>query len=246
MLSLNKALNKKYPRGKHRYKSMTRAYLQTFESWKIWNDSKESTMLVLSGTTTPKARTQPSTRHSWLSPAAIYTVEDIRQNGGYVAFYCCHTISHANQDEDHYFREVIAGLVYQILYQNPRILKEKGAQLQSLLSRPQWLVNGATVDDSTYAVAGEKIAVNVWLEPLEEVLVEASKDAVVHIVLDRIELARGCALKRIMTGLSDLVHKPEVLVKMFIIIDAAGAKWDASEVALDSEVMILEDLDQRT
>jgi hypothetical protein len=201
-------------------------------------------MLVLSGLTAPKARAQPTT-HSWLSPAAIFTVEDIRQTGGHVAFYCCHTISRANDDEDYHFREVVASLVYQILYQNPRILKEKGAHLESLLSRPEWLFDVAA-DDSTYAHASEKMAMNVWLEPLKEVLVEASKDAIMYIVLDRIELVRGCALKRVMAGLSDLVHEQKVSAKMFIIIDAAGAKWDGSEVAFDDKVMILEDLDQRT
>jgi hypothetical protein len=245
MLSLNKALDKKYSRGKHKYKYMSRAYLQSLDVWKSWNDSITSSMLVLSGLTAPKARAQPTT-HSWLSPAAIFTVEDIHQNEGRVAFYCCHSVSRVDYDEDHHYRGIVASLIYQIVQQNHPILKEKGAQIDSLLSRPEWLSECKAVDCTASNQVIEKATVDIWFKPLKEALVEASKSGFVHIVLDRIELARGCALKRFMAGLSGLVHEEKLLVKIFVVIDAAGAVWDGSQIAVDNKVMVLEKLDQRT
>jgi hypothetical protein len=64
---------------------MTHIYLQSLQSWKTWNDSEESSMLVLSELTTPKARAQPTT-HFWLSPAAIFTFDDIAKTGDCVPF----------------------------------------------------------------------------------------------------------------------------------------------------------------
>jgi hypothetical protein len=218
--------------------------LPAYTSWSTTNPATSS-LLVLGGKTAPGARTSPGYTHSWLSPAALHVVESIRSNGGRAAFYCCHPGTRADESS-HTGRDVVVSLAYQVLEWEPKVLRRKMAQLRAVMRSEGW--RGGEGEDIRWDGNRreiEKAAVKAWFLLLREVLAEVSGDGTVYLVVDRVDLVEGCAVRYFMEGLVDLVQDEKCLVKILVVMNTARGVWDADGMEEEGKAMVLQDLDQK-
>lgn len=209
---------------------MTPTLLSSSLAYQNWQAATHSSFLLLSGRTVPEGRSGRGYTHSWLSPATVNVVEEMRERGGLVAYYCCHPDLRA---EIHEGRNIIEGIVYQMLERKPEALRRKGQQFRAMVRNEAW----RTQDES----AGVKLTFQL----LREVLLELKEPGTIFIVVDRIDLG-SWKLHRVVAALVGLVLDEELgNVK---IMATAAEYWDVEsleEKVPDSHVMADQGWDQR-
>jgi hypothetical protein len=230
---------------------MTPEYVHSLPEWRSWIQDPddfhvESSLLILAGKTVPEARAHANRGlgHSWVSPAAFYAVEYIRERGDRVTFYCCHPglrqgVVVGNEKEiRHSAKEVLASLAYQILEWHPKALRKKMAQIEAVLARPEW--RSATAES-------ERTTLKTAFDLLKEVLsgFQEAGARPVHLILDRVDLVEDCDLRCFMEELVDLVRDENLLVKVFVVIDTARQGWHPPDLDEERKVLFRKDLNQR-
>ena len=125
---------------KHHYQHMTRPLLESLPAYKSWIASQSSSVLLLAGETNTNARAGRGYTHSWLSPATLFAVDILREKGERGAYYCCHPgVRTDDNDLDiHLAKDLLIKLSYKLLESQPKVLRRKLAQLQSIVSTPAW------------------------------------------------------------------------------------------------------------
>jgi len=94
----------------------------------------------LAGETNTNARAGRGYTHSWLSPATLFAVDILRENDARGAYYCCHPARGTDDNDlDTYLaKDLLIKLSYKLLESQPKVLRRKMAQLQSLSLKPFW------------------------------------------------------------------------------------------------------------
>jgi hypothetical protein len=175
-------------------------------------------MLFLSGRTAREGRYLKGLTHGWLSPAAIYLVEDLAREGINVAFYSCHPDLEGKPAS---LKHIISSIVLQVLKRKPQILREKAVQFHSAIRSDPWLEANAL---KTQARAIMKLLGSV---------LEAVKDlGTTFIIIDRLDMIdrlgqREGQFRVAIDELVRLVGDRRCNVKFAIIADTSygGGEW---------------------
>ena len=209
---------------------MTPTLLSGSSAYQNWQAATHSALLLLSGSTAPDGRNSRGLTHSWLSSATTYVVEEVRERGELVAYYSCHPGLRA---EPHEGRDIIAGLVYQMLERKPEVLRRKEQQFRTMVRSEAWRNH-----------EGESVTVEITFQLLREVLFELKELGTIYIVVDRIDLA-SWKFHRIMSAFVELVQdESSAHVK---IMATAARYWDDEgvEESARQRVMTQQGWDQR-
>ena len=169
-------------------------------------------MLFLSGRTAREGRYLKGLTHGWLSPAAIYLVEDLAREGINVAFYSCHPDLEGKPAS---LKHIISSIVLQVLKRKPQVLREKAVQFHSAIRSDPWLEANAL---KTQARAIMKLLGSV---------LEVVKDlGTTFIIIDRLDQCEG-QFRVVMDELVRLVGDPTCNVKLAIIAETSfgGGEW---------------------
>jgi hypothetical protein len=187
---------------------MSRSLLQKSQEYQNWISSTESCMLFLSGRTVREGRYLKGLTHCWLSPAAIYLVEDLAREDINVVFYSCHPDLESKRVS---VKHIISSIVLQVLKRKPQILREKAVQFHSAIRSDPWLESNAV---KTQARAMMRLLGNV---------LEVVKDlGTTYIIIDRLDQCEGDGQFRVvMDEFVRLVGDPGCNVKLAIIADTS-------------------------
>jgi hypothetical protein len=194
------------------YIQMNRSLLQKSEEYRSWISSTESCMLFLSGRTAREGRYYKGLTHCWLSPAAIYLVEDLTREEINVAFYSCHPDLESKPVSA---KHIISSIILQVLKRKPQILREKAVQFHSAIRSDPWLEANAV-----------KTQARAMMRLLGSVL-EVVKDlGTTFIIIDRLDQCEG-QFRVVMDELVRLVGDPTCNVKLAIIAETSfgGGEW---------------------
>ncbi|KAE9370953.1 hypothetical protein N431DRAFT_379747 [Stipitochalara longipes BDJ] len=247
----------KSPKKPH-YQHMTRPLLESLPSYKSWFSSSESSVLLLAGETNTNARAGRGYTHSWLSSATLFAVDILRENDERGAYYCCHPgVRTDDHDLDTYLaKDLLIKLSYKLLESQPKVLRRKLAQLQSIVSQPAWtLLDTPKLTmrklESWELKERQRTALSSWFallrEILEELKIEDAEDGrekFTYLIIDRVDLVE-MRVAYFMEELKKLVGNNGVRVKVLAVLDTVRGEWDEDLSVVDDRVLVVQGLDQK-
>lgn len=244
---------------KHHYQHMTRPLLESLPSHKSWSSSLESSVLLLAGETQPNARAGRGYTHSWLSPATLFAVDILREKDERGAYYCCHPgVRTEDNDLDTYLaKDLLVNLSYKLLESQPKVLRRKMAQLQSIITQPAWsLLDTPKLENrklETWELKErQRTALASWFSLLQGILEELKVEDEVggkgekftYLIIDRMDLVE-MKVSYFMDELKKLVRDERVRVKVLAVLDTVRGEWDEDLDVVDDRVLVLQGLDQK-
>jgi len=243
---------------KHNYQQMTRPLLESLPAYKSWFSSSESSVLLLAGETNTNARAGRGYTHSWLSPATLFAVDILRENNERGAYYCCHPgVRTDDNDLDTYLaKDLLIKLSYKLLESQPKVLRRKLAQLQSVVSQPAWtLLDTPKLTmrklESWELKERQRTALSSWFSLLtgilEELKIEDEEEGgerFTYLVIDRVDLVE-MRVAYFMEELQKLVGNERVRVKVLAVLDTVRGEWDEDLSVVDKRVLVVQGLDQK-
>lgn len=221
---------------------MSPELLDTSKTYKKWQSTENSCILVLRGSTAKEGRsTSYGYTNSWLSPAAVHVAQEATKAGQKIAYYSCHPNIRAGGPPCR-GKNLLSSIIYQILKDNPTILRSKNQSFRSMVSSEDW-------QDSKNDQAAVKVMFGLLREILSAMKDLSDQKSTMVIVLDRIELC-DWKLRFLMNALVELVQqhcstttpphpltsKDEfcsvgaITIKILVILDPTSEDhWDADE-----------------
>ena len=160
-------------------------------TFRQWEDSRKSCMMLLRGRTAFTARD-----YSYLSPATFHLIDLYRTQGRHVIFNCCHDRIFMSPDTPAH--AVLSSLVYQMLQTHSSVLRDhvRFEDLRRRFAEPTWR---SPSPKAAFAVLGD--------------LLEMSPE--VYILLDRVDKIKG-EPDRFMDPLINLVKFSKCKLKVFL------------------------------
>ncbi len=246
------------PQKKNHYQLMTRPLLESLPSYNSWFNLTESSVLLLAGETNTNARAGRGYTHSWLSPAALFAVDILREQDKRGAYYCCHPgVRTDDNDLDTYLaKDLLIKLSYKLLESQPRILRRKLAQLQSIVSQPAWaLLDTPKLTmrklESWELHERQRIALASWFSLLREILEElkvedqeVGREEFTYLIIDRVDLVE-MRVNYFMEELKKLVRDDGLRVKVLAVLDTVRGEWDEDLGVVDERILVVQGLDQK-
>jgi hypothetical protein len=240
---------------KHHYQHMTRTLLESIPKYKDWIATSESSVLLLAGETNTNARAGRGYTHSWLSPATLFAVEILRENDERGAYYCCHPgVRTDDNDLDTYLaKDLLIKLSYKLLESQPKVLRRKMAQLQSIVTQPAWsLLDPQKLEnrrlESWELKERQRSALASWFTLLREILeglkAEDDEGKFTYLIIDRMDLVE-MKVSYFMDELVKLVRNDSVRVKVLAVLDTVRGEWDEDLSVVDERVLVMQGLDQK-
>jgi len=245
-------LNKAFDTSKkHQHQHMTRELLESISAYKSWSSTDDSSVLVLAGETNTNARAGRGYTHSWLSPATLFAVDTLREKGAIVVYYCCHPgVRTDDNDLDiDLAKDMLTKLAYQLLESQPKVLRRKMAQLQSIVSKPIWSILDTKKNENYKCESYElrerqRAALSSWFSLLREILKELREEGFTYLVIDRLDLVE-VRVSYFMDELVALVRNEGCAVKVMAVVDTVRGEWDEDLNVTDKRVLIVQGLDQK-
>ncbi|CZR59497.1 uncharacterized protein PAC_09389 [Phialocephala subalpina] len=177
--------------------------LSSSKEVKSWSESNISQLLIVAG------RNEPSTLErddlSWLSPAAMGIVQQLRDNGETVVYYLCQESSW--QSKELLPQEILASILYQILQKEPQVLQDDSYAFLS-----------AQFEEKDIRMLDLDVLVDAMVQVLR--LPRHSKR--IYIVLDRIDRCKEESVRKVgfLMSLLKLVARTKgFYVKVLVIIN---------------------------
>jgi hypothetical protein len=251
---------------KNHYQHMTRPLLLSLPSYQNWSTSPSSSVLLLTGETNTNARAGRGYTHSWLSPAALSCVDILRENGERGAYYCAHPgVRTDDHDlETQIAKDMLIKLSYKLLESQPKILRRKLAQLQSIVTTPAFsLLDSKSLEnrklESWELRERQRTALACWFSLLKGILEELrvydegqdQKDRFTYLIIDRLDLVE-VKVGYFMEELGRLVKEEGVRVKVLAVMDTVRGEWDSDLDGVDGDkdgeersVLVVRGLDQK-
>jgi hypothetical protein len=261
-------LLKVFSHKKNHYQHMTRPLLLSLPPYQTWSTSLTSSLLLLTGETNTNARAGRGYTHSWLSPAALFCVDILREKGERGAYYCAHPgVRTDDHDvETQIAKDMLIKLSYKLLESQPKILRRKLAQLQSIVTTPAFsLLDSKSLEnrklESWELRERQRSALACWFSLLKGILEELriydeghdEKDKFTYLIIDRLDLVE-VKVSYFMEELEKLVKEEGVKVKVLAVMDTVRGEWD-SDLDLDirgsdrdgeeRKVLVVRGLDQK-
>ena len=210
-----KRLKSAFPTREALHKSgsfMTMEMLHANEAYQHWQTSGHSCLLVLSG----QNRTgDNSTTLSWLSPAAVLTIENLRRSEKCVAYYCCQVDYTMSDRRCPPLQEIMACLVYQIVTLRPTLVQTGSYRIEAAISSNTW----RDVD--------EEIALEAMRACLIDLLSLFEPEEEITLVLDRVDRCSSgdetLSGQVLLTQLLELVLAAPCILKILIV--ASSTSW---------------------
>lgn len=240
---------------KNHYQYMTRTLLESLPAYKSWFASSESSVLLLAGETNTNARAGRGYTHSWLSPATLFAVDILRENDERGAYYCCHPGARTDDNDlDTYLaKDLLIKLSYKLLESQPKVLRRKMAQLQSIVTQPFWtLLDPQKLEnrrlESWELKERQRSALASWFSLLREILEELKEEngegKFTYLIIDRMDLVE-MKVSYFMDELVKLVRNENVRVKILAVLDTVRGEWDEDLSVVDARVLVVQGLDQK-
>jgi hypothetical protein len=240
---------------KNHYQYMTRTLLESLPTYKSWFASSESSVLLLAGETNTNARAGRGYTHSWLSPATLFAVDILRENDERGAYYCCHPGARTDDNDlDTYLaKDLLIKLSYKLLESQPKVLRRKMAQLQSIVTQPFWtLLDPQKLEnrrlESWELKERQRSALASWFSLLREILEELKEEngegKFTYLIIDRMDLVE-MKVSYFMDELVKLVRNENVRVKILAVLDTVRGEWDEDLSVVDARVLVAQGLDQK-
>ena len=162
-----------------------------------------------------------------------------------------------DNDLDTYLaKDLLIKLSYKILESQPKVLRRKLAQLQSIVSQPAWTLLETpklTVRklESWELKERQRTALASWFSLLtcilEELKIEDEEeggDKFTYLVIDRVDLVE-MRVSYFMDELQKLVGNEKVRVKVLAVLDTVRGEWDDDLSVVDKRVLVVQGLDQK-
>ena len=213
-----------------RYQQMTQTLLYEQSVYKDWLASPTSSLLYLTGTTSPEACIKRPTTYSWLSPAAIYVAEQrsaSEKSDDLCVYYNCNPSLHPDVNVRHGSLELLGSIMWSVLRWNPTVLRH----------RSQHVKQGIEKAKSLRAEGDIRQFVKSMANLLKEILIEAQKETdsgFTYLVLDRLDQI-DIKLRYLMDELAHIVAARDCKVKMLVVVNSAYAEGEWDLDMLDSE-----------
>lgn len=217
----------------------------------------DSSVLLLAGNTNRNARAGRGYTHSWLSPATFYAVKILREKGERVAYYCCHPgVRTDDNDLDIYLaKDLLVRLAYQLLESQPKALRGKMAQFQTLVNQPAWreldgkkkhmLDSGYDLNEADYKQREkERTALSAWFSLLRGILEELQEEGTTYLIIDRLDLVE-CKVSYFVEELVAMIKDEKILVKVLTVIDTVEGEWELDLEVKDSRIFAMQGLNQK-
>jgi hypothetical protein len=236
---------------KHHYQHMTRELLESISAYKSWSSKDDSSVLLLAGETNTNARAGRGYTHSWLSPATLFAVDILREKGARVVYYCCHPgVRTDDNDLDiHLAKDMLIKLAFQLLESQPKVLRRKMAQLQSIVAKSAWSIldtkkNGNQKYESYELRERQRAALSSWFSLLREILEALREEGCTYLIIDRLDFVE-VRVSYFMDELVALVKNEGCLVKVMAVVDMVRGEWDEDLNVRDRRVLVVQGLDQK-
>jgi len=213
-----------------RYQQMSQTLLYEQSVYKDWLASPTSSLLYLTGITSPEACIKRPTTYSWLSPAAIYVAEQqsaSEKSDDLCVYYNCHPSLSPDANVRHGSLELLGSIIWSVLRWKPAVLRH----------RWQHVKQGIEKAKSLRAEGDIRQSVKSMINLLKDVLIEAQKrtdNGFAYFVLDRLDQI-DIKLRYLMDELAHIVAVRDCKVKMFVVVDPAYAQGEWDLDMLDSE-----------
>ena len=184
-------------RNLQRFRAFNYDRLAEEESYRAWDKSRMSCMMLLHGRT---AATR--TGYSWLSPAFLQLIQQQRAQKQHVIFGLCQVQPFMERDVPAH--AVLSNLIYQLLEANVSILRDdtRYQDLRRTFCDPAWRTNHARLPFTV----------------LQELL---NLSPNVHILLDRVDRVQGDAYA-LMDSLVSLIKDCKSRIKIFLVASSNG------------------------
>ncbi|KAI9736713.1 MAG: hypothetical protein M1834_000917 [Cirrosporium novae-zelandiae] len=212
------------------YTQMTAEVLSTEQAYQSWKQCPGSSFLLLSGKSPSEAQVG-NTTYCWLSYAAILAVEQLRNEGKRVAYYCCHPQARATEVP---IQTAISHLLAQLLSWQPEILQDKLHHFQTLVQKDRWHHEN------------EKKALEAIFETLKELLKHLKlEEYPTYIIIDRADQCK-CRHRYLIEWFSRLACESASGVKIMVVMDSKFWNTDTfscEDVREDSKGFMLCKLD---
>jgi hypothetical protein len=187
------------------YLQLNKTTFLQHHTYRKWLDHEQSSLFFVSGSTAYEGRNFSGCTHCWLSPAAIYIAESLRDQQQKVAFFSCHP----GLERQHIKSEtVLSCLVSQLLRWRPSMLRTKEAIFRNIL-------------ENKHNHSHEHVHVDL----LHAVLLELAGLETIYLVLDRPDMCVGTRIDKLVNELARLItllKSTDFRVKIAVVAETSG------------------------
>lgn len=187
--------------------------LRATPQYSAWYSSDKSSLLAMSGRNEQNV-IERSRRCSWLSPAVMELVQQLRKHNRFVVYHLCLLHPSQHESKDPTASEIVTSFISQILTKCPKILSKESA-LARLCSQAQRL---SSTQDDIEDLCDFLLTVLQLLDP---------ELGPIYLILDRIDACSGSTSQAELTkALLRVVQKlpPTCIIK--VLVATCATFWD--------------------
>jgi len=201
--------------------------LQATPQYSAWYSSDRSSLLTLSGRNEQNI-IERSGRCSWLSPAVMDLLQQLREHNHFVVYHLCLLHPSQHESKDPTAHEIITSFISQILTKYPKILSKDSA-LARLRSQAQRL---SSDQDEIDDLCDFLLSILQLLDP---------DVGPIYLILDRIDACSGSTSQAELTkALLRVVQKAPSTCIVKVLVATCATFWDLMKETRSLKIQKLE------